>query len=491
MADAELEKTTAKINISTNQALLTASGEVIKFDGFLKLYIESSDEEEDQEAGRLPSLAQGQRVELLSMTATERYSRPPARYTEASLVKKMEELGIGRPSTYAPTISTILKRGYAEKTDREGQQRSITIFTLNGNGIAKNRETENFGAEKSKLFPTDLGFVVTDFLGRHFEDVMDYGFTASIEEEFDQIADGKKVWNTVVKDFYEPFHRDVAETLEKADRATGERFLGEHPESRKPVLAKMGRFGPMIQLGSSDDEEKPQFASLRPGQSIETISLEDALQLFRLPFSLGHWQEKEVSVGIGRFGPYVKFGDDYISLPKGEDPLQVNMERARQLIGEKQTADAPIATFQGQPVTKGKGRFGPFIKWGDLYINVPRKYSFENLTQENCEELINSKLEKEANRYIQQWPELKISIENGRWGPYIRFGKKMLKLGKPGKSKFSAEEAAALPLEEVKSIITAQVPDAFAEKKKAGAKETGVAPKKKSAKAAPKKKAAK
>ncbi|WP_246186297.1 topoisomerase C-terminal repeat-containing protein [Phnomibacter ginsenosidimutans] len=264
----------------------------------------------------------------------------------------------------------------------------------------------------------------------------------------------------------------------------GERHLGEHPESRKPVFARMGRFGAMIQIGSVDDEEKPLFASLRPGQSIETITLEEALDLFRLPFTLGEFDGKEVSVGIGRFGPYVKHGDAFISLPKGEDPLAVDMARAQALIAEKVQADAPIATYQGQPVTKGKGRFGPFIKWGDLYINVPRRYNFDALTQKDCDELIAAKVEKESNRYIQQWPELKISIENGRWGPYIRFGKKMLKLGKPGKSKYTQEEAAVIDLEEVKSIIVAQVPDAF--EKKATAKKA--APKKAAAKkAAPKK----
>jgi DNA topoisomerase-1 len=313
---------------------------------------------------------------------------------------------------------------------------------------------------------------------------MDYHFTANIEAEFDKVAEGKKQWNSMVRDFYDPFHKEVEETMETATRATGERMLGEHPESRRPVFAKMGRFGAMVQIGSADDEEKPLFASLRPGQSIETISLEEALALFKLPFSLGDHNGKEVSVGVGRFGPYVKYGDDFISLPKGEDPLAVDMARAQAIIADKQQADAPIATYEGQPVTKGKGRFGPFIKWGDLYINVPRRFNFDALTQSDCDELIAAKLDKEANRYIQQWPELKISIENGRWGPYVRFGKKMLKLGKPGKSKFTQEEAAALTLDEVKEIIVAQVPGAFDKKAGAG---NGAAAKK----AAPKKAAAK
>ncbi|MCU0334903.1 MAG: type I DNA topoisomerase [Chitinophagaceae bacterium] len=486
MADAETEKTTAKIGVSTNGAELNASGEVIKFDGFLKVYMESTDDEDEQEDGRLPNLSRGQAVQLQEMTATERYSRPSARYTEASLVKKMEELGIGRPSTYAPTISTILKRNYVEKADREGQQRQIAVYKLANGQVSRQQQTENFGAEKSKLFPTDLGFVVTDFLTRHFESVMDYNFTASIEEEFDKVAAGNKQWNRMVRDFYDPFHKDVEETLEHADRATGERFLGEHPDSRRPVFARMGRFGAMVQIGSADDEEKPLFASLRPGQSIETISLEEALTLFKLPFSLGSWNDKEVSVGVGRFGPYVKYGEEFISLPKGEDPLAVDMTRAQALIQQKHQADAPIASYEGQPVTKGKGRFGPFIKWGDLYVNVPRRYNFDHLTQQDVNELLAAKLEKEANRYIQQWPELKISIENGRWGPYIRFGKKMLKLGKPGKSKFTQEEAAVIGLDEVKAIIEAQVPGAF-EKKASKAAPKKAASKAGAKKAAPKK----
>ena len=476
MADAETEKTTAKIGISTNKEELTASGEVIKFDGFLKVYTEGTDDEEETgDDSRLPSLTVGQPLNFVDMTATEKFTRPSARYTEASLVKKLEELGIGRPSTYAPTISTIQKRNYVEKKDKDGLKREIRVLKLQHDLISKAVEAETYGTEKSKLFPTDLGMVVTDFLNKHFDNVMDYNFTASIEEEFDKIAAGKKQWNSMVQEFYGPFHHDVNETLENAERATGERFLGEHPESRKPVIARMGRYGAMVQVGSTDSEEKPQFASLKTGQSIETITLDEALDLFKLPFSLGEHDGKEMSVGIGRFGPYVKFGEEYISIPKGEDPHSVNKERALQLIAEKQQADAPIAMFEGHPVTKGKGRFGPFIKWNDLFINVPRAYNFDNLSEKDCAELIEKKMDKEANRYIQQWPELKISIENGRWGPFIRFAKKMLKLGKPGKSKYTPEEAAVISLDEVKEMIEAQVPGAFDKKtpaKKTAAKKT-------------------
>lgn len=467
MSDAQLERTIAKVGISTNKEELTASGEVIKFDGFLKVYAEGMDDDDAYEDtdGRLPNLIKGQMLHFIEMKAIEKFSRPPARYTEASLVKKMEELGIGRPSTYAPTISTILKRNYVEKKDREGAKRDVRILQLKDDCITKLTEQEISGTEKAKLFPTDLGNVVTDFLSKHFDNVMDYGFTASIEEEFDKIAAGKEVWNKMVGNFYTPFHKEVAETMETAERATGEKFLGNHPETGKPVIARMGKFGAMVQIGSTDGEnDKPQFASLRAGQSIETITLEEALDLFKLPFSLGTYDEKELIVGIGRFGPYLKYGDEYISLPKDQDPLKVDKERAMEIIAEKQKSDAPIATFNGLPVTKGKGRFGPFIKWNNLYVNVPRAYHFDQLTQKDCEELIAKKIEKEANRFIQQWPDEKISIENGRWGPFLRFGKKMLKLGRPGKSKYTAEEATLLSLEEVKEMIMAQIPGAFDKK---------------------------
>lgn len=487
MADAVTEKTIVKIAISTNGEELTASGEVIKFDGFLTVYMEGTDEEDENEEGRLPNLKKGQIPVFHKMTATEKFSRPAARYTEASLVKKLEELGIGRPSTYAPTISTILKRGYVEKKDKEGARRTIRILVLENGSVGRIMEQETFGTEKAKLFPTDLGYVVTDFLSKHFENVMDYGFTASIEGEFDKIAEGKQQWQHMVNGFYRPFHKEVEQTLETAERATGERFLGEDPESRKPVFARMGRYGAMIQIGSVDEEEKPKFASLKSGQSIETITLSEALELFKLPMNLGAYNGKEVTVGIGRFGPYVKYGDDFISLPKGQDPLAVDMAIALQVIAGKEQADAPIATYDGEPVTKGKGRFGPFIKWKDLFINVPRRFNFDALTQDDVNELIEQKLDKEANRYIQQFPELKLSVENGRWGPYIRFGKKMLKLSRPGKSKFTQEEAGTLTLDEIKQIVEAQVPGAFEKKVKKVAPKKTATKKKASGKSAARK----
>ena len=482
MSDAELEKTSAKINISTSNQELTATGEVLKFDGFLKVYMESTDEEEEEEnekegESRLPNLTVGQVLDFNQMTATERFTKHSARYTEASLVKKMEELGIGRPSTYAPTISTIIKRTYVEKKDKEGVKRTFRILKLKNNTITKMMEQENTGAEKSKLFPTDLGLVVTDFLNQHFTKVMDYSFTANIEKEFDEIADGKMQWSKMVEDFYNPFHTGVAHTLETAVRAVGERVLG-NAEDGKPITARMGRYGPMVQIGSQGDEEKPRFAKLKAGQSIETITLEEAQELFKLPLSLGEHDNLEVSVNIGRFGPYVKFGEQFVSIPKGEDLWSVTLERAIEIINARQKEDAPIGFYDEKPITKGKGRFGPFIKWNDLFINIPRAYNFDTLTQQDCDELIGKKMEKEANRFIRQWPEEKIAIENGRWGAFIRFGKKMLKLGvNKANAKFTAEELAVIELEEVKKIILTQEPKAF--DKKAPVKKKVAARKKK------------
>lgn len=483
MSDAEFEKTTAKINISTNKEELTATGEVLKFDGFLKVYLESTDDEENEEGSesRLPNLTVGQKLDFNQMTATEKFTKHAARYTEASLVKKLEELGIGRPSTYAPTISTIIKRNYVEKKDKDAVKRDFRVLQLKNDAIKKITETENTGAEKSKLFPTDLGLVVTDFLSLHFKDVMDYSFTANIEKEFDEIADGKVKWNNMVKDFYQPFHTGVEHTLETAERAVGERVLGVS-EDGKPIAARMGRYGPMVQIGSQTDEEKPKFAKLKASQSIETITLEEAMDLFKLPLMLGEHEGLEVSVNIGRFGPYVKWGEQFISLPKGEEPTEVELERAIEVIKAKQVEDAPIGFYDEKPITKGKGRFGPFIKWNDLFINVPRAYNFDELTQKDCDELIAKKIEKEANRFIQQWPEEKIAIENGRWGPFIRFGKKMLKLTAGPNGKYTPEELAAIDLEEVKKMILIQEPKAFDKKAKAPAKKKAAVKK-----AAPKK----
>ncbi len=488
MADAQLEKTTANILISSNKKELVASGEVLKFDGFLKVYREGRDEEDGEEAqeGMLPPLTVGQQLPLVEMKATERFSRPYPRYTEASLVKKLEELGIGRPSTYAPTISTILKRGYVEKRDKEGVERAYQVFVLKKDVITKKTEKETTGAEKAKLFPSDLGLVVTDFLKQHFDDIMDYGFTARIENEFDEVAEGKMRWNKMLRDFYTPFKKDVDNTIETAERIKGERELGIDPESGKPVVARMGRYGPMVQIGSADDEEKPRFAKIQAGQSIETITFEEAMELFKIQGSFGEYEGKEVSVGVGRFGPYVKWGDDFISIPRGTELSSVDLEKAISFIEAKKKAEAPVGTYEGKPITKGTGRFGPFIKWDGMFINVPRRYNFEKLTQQEMDELIAAKVEKEGNRYIQRWEDEKISVENARWGPIIKFGKKIVKLPKKADdTRYTADDLKDVPLEDIKKFIEAEVPGAFAKKeKKAAAKK---APTKK---AAPKKKAA-
>ncbi|MGB3154848.1 MAG: type I DNA topoisomerase [Chitinophagaceae bacterium] len=485
MADAELEKTIAKIEISTNREELTASGEVLKFDGFLKVYREDKDDdelEEEANEGMLPPLTVGQNLPLKEMNATERFSRPLPRYTEASLVKKLEELGIGRPSTYAPTISTILKRGYVEKRDKEGTRRDFRVFKLKKDQVSKIMEQENTGAEKSKLFPSDLGLVVTDFLKQYFDNIMDYSFTARIEEEFDEVAEGKMKWNKVIDEFYIPFKKDVENTIENAERIKGERVLGVDPESGKPVVARMGRYGAMIQIGVADDTEKPRFAKVPTGQSIETITYEEAMNLFGAQGSMGLYEEKEVSVNVGRFGPYVKWGDEFISLPKGTDLSTVDLETAVQHIKQKQIADAPVGTYDQKPITKGKGRFGPYIKWDGMFVNVPRRYDFDHLTQAEMDELLDAKVKKEANRYIQRWPDEKISVENARWGPVLKFNKKILKLSlKADGTKYTGDEAALIPLEDIKTMIAAQVPNAFG-KKKAAPKKKAATVKKKAAK---------
>jgi DNA topoisomerase-1 len=376
MADAELEKTTAKIRISTNKELLSAQGEVLKFDGFLKVYMEGRDEEEEdeQQEGMLPPLSIGQDLPLKEMKATERYTRPAPRYTEASLVKKLEELGIGRPSTYAPTISTILKRGYVEKRDKEGVVRNYRILKLSKDKISTSTETENTGAEKSKLFPTDLGLVVTDFLIQHFDDVMDYGFTARIENEFDEIASGKLEWNNMVGAFYRPFKEDVDNTMQTAERIRGERELGIDPDSGKKVIARMGRFGPMVQIGDVSDEEKPRFAKLKPDQSIETIGFQEAMELFRLPRQLGDFEDSPVTVNIGRFGPYISHNKQFYSLPKELDPYAITLEEATPIIQEKRLAkeERTIKIFEKEKIQVLKGPYGPYLKRGLRNFPIPK-----------------------------------------------------------------------------------------------------------------------
>ncbi|MES2838392.1 MAG: type I DNA topoisomerase [Bacteroidota bacterium] len=498
MADAQLEKTTATISISKATEKFIAQGEVLKFEGFLKVYIESTDDEDSEEQeGMLPPLTLNEDLKANEINAVQRFTHHPARYTEASLVKKLEELGIGRPSTYAPTISTIQNRGYVIKDERDGVKRNFEVLTLKNNKIAEETKSENTGAEKSKLFPTDIGIVVNDFLMQHFSDVLDFNFTATVEKEFDDIAEGKLVWNKMIAEFYKPFHKDVEKTTETSERASGEKNLGIDPASGKQIIVRIGRFGPIAQIGEAgDDDDKPRFASLRKNQSIETITLDEALDLFKLPANIGEYNGQELVVAIGRFGPYIKYGEQFVSIPKTIEPLEVDLKKAIELIQEKETAEAPFAQYKGKPVTKGKGRFGPFIKYEGIFINVPRAYNFDNLSQKDINELIDKKLEKEANRFIAQWNDEKITIENGRWGPFIRFGKNMLKLIKKEGGKFTSEEAAELSLDEVKKMIEIQMPDAFTKKAKTtkapiaiGAAKKGTAVKKASTASGTKKKA--
>ena len=396
MADAELEKTIAKIQISTNKEELTAQGEVLKFDGFLKVYMEDKDEEDitedEHEKGMLPPITVNQKLSLKEMKAIERFSRPLPRYTEASLVKKLEELGIGRPSTYAPTISTILKRGYVEKRDKEGVKRDYRIYTLKHDHIQKVTEQENTGAEKSKLFPTDLGLVVTDFLKQYFDDIMDYSFTARIEEEFDEVAEGKMEWNKMIDDFYNPFKKDVENTIETAERISGERDLGTDPATGKPVIARMGRYGPMVQIGKQDDEEKPKFAKLKNTQSIETINLEEAMELFKLPRTIGQFEDQDVQVNIGRFGPYIAHDKKFYSLGKELDPYTISLEEAIPIIIEKRTAkeERTIKVFEKEKIQLLRGPYGPYIKQGlrNYKLNKDQQERVADLTIEEVKAII-------------------------------------------------------------------------------------------------------
>ncbi len=461
MSDAQLERTNVKIKASTHQEEFTANGEVVKFDGFLKVYLEGTDDEEgaeDQE-GMLPAMKVGETLQNIVISATERFTRPPYRYSEASLVKKLEELGIGRPSTYAPTISTIQNRGYVEKGSVEGTERKYFQLVLEKGKLVEEQLTEMVGSDKGKLVPTDIGMIVNDFLVSNFTKILDYNFTAQVEEDFDEIATGEEDWQQMMKNFYKDFHPNVLEVEENAERASGERILGVDPKSGRQVAARLGRFGPMVQIGTVDEEEKPLFASLLPDQSIGTITFEEAMELFQLPRQLGEYKGEEIEANVGRYGPYVRFGKKFISLDPGESAFDVDLTRAIELIKEKEKADAPIATYEGKEVTKGKGRFGPFIKWDGMFINVNKKYDFDHLSQSDVEELIEDKKKKEAEKVVQEWPEEKIRIEKARWGRHnILKGKVKVELSKD-------VDAAKITLEEAKALLEKKSP-----KKKAKAK---------------------
>ena len=463
MSDAELERTNVKIVANNHSEVFTAAGEVIKFEGFLKVYLEGNDEDEEEQEGMLPAMKVNEKLINNYITATERYSRPAARYTEASLVKKLEELGIGRPSTYAPTISTIINRNYVEKGNLEGQERNYTQLTLQSNKVAEKLLKENTGSDKGKLVPTDIGTIVTDFLVKNFENILDYNFTAKVEHDFDEIAEGNINWTKMMQEFYNKFHPNVKDVEANADRESGERILGNHPESGKTVLVRLGKFGAMAQIGDSEDEEK-KFASLRAEQNIGTITLQEALDLFLLPKALGTYKGEEVEVSLGRFGPFIRFGKVFVSLPRGEEPLDVTLDRAKELIDEKTQADAPIAVYKGEGVQKGTGRFGPFIKWNGVFINVSKKYNFDNLSQSDIEELIEDKLQKNIDKVIHDWKEEGILVQKARWGrSEITKGKIKIELSKD-------VDASLLTLTQVQEMIAKKTPAKKAPAKKAAAK---------------------
>jgi DNA topoisomerase-1 len=392
MADAQLERTVISINNDKSADVFNATGEVIRFDGFLRVYLESTDEEtEDTDSGLLPPVKVGQKLDADNITATERFSAPPARYTEASLVKKLEELGIGRPSTYAPTISTVQKRGYVVKEDRPGRERNFTVLTLKKGIVTAEVKTENYGSEKSKLFPTDIGTVVTDFLALNFPDIMDYNFTATVEKEFDEIANGNLQWGKMIKKFYGPFHKLVENTEKNSERATGERVLGVHPESGKKMIARIGRFGPLVQIGGETEDDKPQFARLRANQRLESITLEDALDLFKMPRNLGTYENNDVTIGIGRFGPYVKHDGLFVSIAKTDDPYTIDLDRSIELIEAKRKAERErvIKIFKERDdVQLLNGRWGPYLMADGKYFKLPKGADPHKMSFDDCLEVI-------------------------------------------------------------------------------------------------------
>jgi DNA topoisomerase-1 len=400
MADAQLEKTIITIGISNSPEKFIARGEVIKFEGFLALYMESVDEEEtEKEEGMLPKTNPGEVVDMEELEAAEKFSLPPARYTEASLVKKLEELGIGRPSTYAPTISTIQNRGYVEKSEREGEKRKLRLISLKNHQVKISDKTETTGTEKGKLFPTDIGMVVNDFLLEHFAGIVDYNFTASVEKEFDDIAEGKLSWKKMLDQFYKKFHVQVEQTMENSERARVEKLLGIDPVSGKNVYAKIGRFGPMVQIGENTDEEKPRFSSLKAHQRLESISLADALELFKLPRKLGVYQEKEVTVSTGKFGPYVKWGDLFASLTKEDDPMSIDLQRAQELIQIKQQKDQDkiLRVFNEDPdIRILKGRWGPFLAYKKENYRLPKDAEVSAISFEDCMKIVSSQTKAPA-----------------------------------------------------------------------------------------------
>ena len=431
MSDAQIERTVVNINSNSFDEIFIARGEVIKFDGFLRVYNEGTDDETQEEKDTLPQLNVNENLDLINIISRESFSRPPSRYTEASLVKKLEELGIGRPATYATTISTIQNRGYVSKGDNEGQERTYKSIELKNGDIIESTSTEKTGSNKGKLVPTDIGIIVNDFLVDNFNNILDYGFTAEVEKSFDKIAEGNQNWTDIIKQFYTDFHTNVNIVKDTAERQSGEKILGDDPVSGRVVKVRLGKFGPIAQIGTVDDEDKPIFASLNKEQQLDTITLDEALELFKFPKEIGTYKGEIVTVNNGRYGPYLKYSSKSISIPKEIDPHSVDIDSAIPLIDEKLKADEPIHIYNDLPVTKGKGRFGPFIKWNEMFINVNKTYDFDNLTIDNIEELIELKLKKEKEKLIAEWVDEGIKLEKGRWGrSVISMGKKKIEIPK-------------------------------------------------------------
>ena len=457
MSLAKLERTVAKIVTDKHSHAFVARGEVVVFDGFLKLYLEGVDDPSDEDQSLLPAMKKGEVAHAKQITATQRFSRPPYRYSEASLVKKLEELGIGRPSTYAPTISTVLNRKYVAKGTHEGDERTYKQLLLKDNKLTTENKSEKTGSQKGKLVPTDIGFLVNDFLINNFKDIVDYGFTASIEQDFDRVATGNSEWESIMKQFYSNFHPVVEDVKKNATRETGQRILGTDPKTGRQLSVRLGKFGPMAQIGTVDDEEKPLFASIPDTLSLGKITFEEALDLFKLPATIGEYEGLPVQANNGRYGPYVLHNKLFVSLPKGTDPLTVTLEQAISFIEQKRKDDAPIATYEGQGVTKGKGRFGPFIKWNGWFINVSKQYDFDDLSEKDIEELIEAKKKKEAERVVRVWEDEGIRIEKARWGRHNLIKEKTkVELNK-------TIDAANMTLDQAKEMLSKKKP---AKKKK-------------------------
>tara|TARA_B100001057_G_scaffold294504_1_gene294581 strand:+ start:3799 stop:6249 length:2451 start_codon:yes stop_codon:yes gene_type:complete len=419
MSDALIERTTVKIKSSKYNPCFIAKGEVITFDGFLRIYNEGTDDEVEEEKGILPQMRINESLNLLNITSRESFTRPPSRYTEASLVKKLEELGIGRPATYATTISTIQNRGYIAKGVNEGIEREFNFLEFNLNEIKHLKLKEKTGSNKGKLVPTDIGTIVNDFLVDNFNNILDYGFTAQVEKNFDKIASGDQNWTDIIKLFYSDFHENVNEVKDNAERQSGEKVLGSDPTSGRIVKVRLGKYGPIAQIGTIDEEEKPIFASLTKDQQLDTITLDEVLELFKFPKQIGTYKDEIVTVNNGRYGPYIKFSTKSISIPNDIEPNSINLDEAIQLIDQKLKSEEPVYIYDDKPVTKGKGRFGPFIKWNDMFINVNKTYDFDNLSDKEIEELIELKIQKEKDKLISEWLEEGIKVEKGRWGRSI------------------------------------------------------------------------